>query len=621
MGIKTKVMIAAMIPLVIILIAIGGWQFVETNALLQDSFKRTSQLRDQAAAEKLDLIRTSGERLSQAVSDAGQQTVTAIKAGAEREIDILRSSQAELVDVVLTLAAPAIAGPLWNIDTEAVQRIADGLLNVPAIDGVVVYEGDSVFVEAGATNGGNQAERAIQDNGETIGRLVLFLNTSAIDNAMAAANTRTDAAETLVRNRAQTLQAEIQDEQEQAVAANQRAAQSAEAAAQEQLAERQEQQIATSAGITLAAMGLVAIAIFFALNTVVKPLRRMTETMNEAAEGREVQIEYLEREDEIGLQARALETFATAMQRTRQLEVEKAEADRKASEERARQRLDLANSFEDQVARVITQVKDRVAEMSNSVGRMADSASANHSMAGEARQTGESVGASVNTVAAAVEQLSASINEINRVTKDTREMMETADSMAREGVSSVSALVAAAEKIGAVIDLISDIAEQTNLLALNATIEAARAGEAGKGFAVVASEVKNLATQTAKATEDIKLQVQGIQSSTSTAATNIEKVSDLMVQANDAVGGIATSVSEQSAATGEISQSVAETARGASALTTFTESVEREASAASDASTAVTDGLSTLERDMSALDAAIDRFLDSLREGGKATAS
>jgi len=496
-----------------------------------------------------------------------------------------------------------------------VRTVADGLIEIPTIDGVVVYEGGNAFVEAGATGGALSARKDIENEGEKIGELVLFLNDDAIQAAQAAAADRTAAARQSVDRMMNQVMGSIEDEQNAAIQAAQRAQEEASARAARELAEQQQTSIVSAIVVTLLAMSGVAVALYFALDTVVRPLQRMTTAMNEAAASKEIEVDYVDRKDAIGRQARALQTFVSAMKRTRQLEIEKAEADRKASEDRARQRVQMAEDFEAQVAKVIHQVKDRVQAMASDIAVMADSAAANQSMASEARETGGQVGSSVNTVAAAVEELSSSINEIDRVTADTQRMMETANEMALQGVNSMSGLVESAESIGNVIDLISGIAEQTNLLALNATIEAARAGEAGKGFAVVAAEVKSLADQTAKATEDIKGQVQAIQSATQGAAGNIQNISDLMVEANNAVGGIAASVSEQSSATGEISASVSETARGATDLTAFTETVEKQAGDASSASNAVRDGLDGLEHDMSDLDRAVDTFLASLRGG------
>ena len=170
--------------------------------------------------------------------------------------------------------------------------------------------------------------------------------------------------------------------------------------------------------------------------------------------------------------------------------------------------------------------------------------------------------ANVETAATAAGELSSSIAEISRQLTHTSDVVRAAVSEAETTNSQIAGLSDSAQKIGAVIKLIRDIAEQTNLLALNATIEAARAGEAGRGFAVVASEVKSLAVQTAKATEDIAKQILAVQASTGSAVEAIRNISGRMREINTYASAVAVSVGQQNAATGEISHNVASAARG-----------------------------------------------------------
>ncbi len=168
-----------------------------------------------------------------------------------------------------------------------------------------------------------------------------------------------------------------------------------------------------------------------------------------------------------------------------------------------------------------------------------------------------------NTVAAATEQLSASVNEISGQMVKSTKVVDVAVDEARKSEQLVVGLVEAASKIDKVTALISDIADQTNLLALNATIEAARAGEAGKGFAVVASEVKSLANETAKATEEIKIQVAGIQDATSSTARAIQEITNIIGQIREISTSISGAVEEQSAATREVSSNITGVQRAA----------------------------------------------------------
>jgi methyl-accepting chemotaxis protein len=195
------------------------------------------------------------------------------------------------------------------------------------------------------------------------------------------------------------------------------------------------------------------------------------------------------------------------------------------------------------VSAVVTAVSAASTEMQSSAD----------SMSGTAEETSQRA----NTVASASEELSGSISEISRQITHSTEIARTAVTAAREANTMINGLATAAESIGAVVNMIQDIAEQTNLLALNATIEAARAGEAGKGFAVVASEVKALATQTAKATEQIAHQIGEIQGATGAAVAGIDSITKTIEEINSVTTAIASAVEEQGAATQEVNQNIA----------------------------------------------------------------
>ena len=168
----------------------------------------------------------------------------------------------------------------------------------------------------------------------------------------------------------------------------------------------------------------------------------------------------------------------------------------------------------------------------------------------------------MQAVASGAEELAASVGEISRQAADALSISTKAVEQANETNKIVSGLALAAQKIGDVVKLINNIAEQTNLLALNATIEAARAGEAGRGFAVVASEVKSLATQTSKATDEISGQIAEVQNSTTSAVNVIEAISQTISRINEISAAIAASVEEQSSVTQNMSENMQVAARG-----------------------------------------------------------
>ncbi len=179
----------------------------------------------------------------------------------------------------------------------------------------------------------------------------------------------------------------------------------------------------------------------------------------------------------------------------------------------------------------------------------------------------EEVAVNVQTVASSVEEMSASIREIAQSASQAAEVAGQAVASAEETNQTVTRLGQSSAEIGNVIKVITSIAQQTNLLALNATIEAARAGEAGKGFAVVANEVKELAKETAKATEEISQKIESIQSNTGGAVAAIQSISEVIDRISNIQTTIASAVEQQSATTNEISRNVSEVARGSNSIT------------------------------------------------------
>jgi len=175
---------------------------------------------------------------------------------------------------------------------------------------------------------------------------------------------------------------------------------------------------------------------------------------------------------------------------------------------------------------------------------------------------GEEVSANVSTVATAIEEMTASVSEIAGGSAEAALVAQEAVGLAARTSESVNRLGEASAEIGNVVNVITTIAEQTNLLALNATIEAARAGDSGKGFAVVANEVKELANETAKATDDIARRVAAVQAETQEAVASIEQIADIIGRINDHQTTIAGAIEEQVATTAEIGRSVAEAAAG-----------------------------------------------------------
>ena len=325
----------------------------------------------------------------------------------------------------------------------------------------------------------------------------------------------------------------------------------------------------TEVGLKALAILLAAVALGVLIaRSITRPLGVLIARMGALAAGETSQaVEGTERGDEMGELARAMEVFRGNSIENRRLLDQQEEMKRATALERSRALNDMAAGLEGRVRNVVAaigQVGDRLNGASQAMSRTAEQTS---DQTGAVVVATQQTSSNVQTVASAAEELAASGNEISRQVGLSAEIARAAAAEAEQTNVVVGTLASAAGRIGEVVRLIDDIASQTNLLALNATIEAARAGEAGKGFAVVAGEVKTLANQTAKATQEITAQIAAVQAETDKAVAAIQHIGETIIRVDEATSSIAGAVEEQNAAIHEITRSVQEAARGTREVT------------------------------------------------------
>ncbi len=360
----------------------------------------------------------------------------------------------------------------------------------------------------------------------------------------------------------------------------------------------------------------IALSFWIVLWRVTRPLGRMTGAMERLAAGdKQIEIAWTGRADEIGGMARALGVFRENAIENERLQHERSERESRTLEEKRGSMLELADRFEAQVTGVVEAVAGEIRQMEGIAGRMAETADQGTQKSAAVAAASREATSNVTTVAMAAEELSASISEIGRQAGQSADISGRAVEQAIRTDETVRGLTEAAGRIGEVVDLINDVAGQTNLLALNATIEAARAGEAGKGFAVVANEVKNLANQTAKATEEISKQIAAVQDETRDAVDDIQGIRDIIGELNDISMTIAAAVEEQGISTKEIARNVQQAAAGTEEVNANIESVSTAAGDTGSAARQVMTATESLAQRAGELSREFARFLAGIRNG------
>jgi methyl-accepting chemotaxis protein len=371
-------------------------------------------------------------------------------------------------------------------------------------------------------------------------------------------------------------------------------------------------------GAVLALALLVGLVGFvFVMQRVTRPIRAITDIMRRLADGdATVAIPGIARRDEIGDMAAAVEVFKENAIERQRLAGESLAAKQRAGDQRKIEMRKFAAQFESAVGRIVKVVSSSVDELHAVAGTLVEAARTTQKLAENAASASEEASRNVLSVSTTTEEMTASATDISLKAQHATAIAGEAVVQAQKTNVDVSQLSHAGERIGAVVKLISDIAEQTNLLALNATIEAARAGEAGRGFAVVASEVKSLATQTGNATKEIGTQIAAMQVATLEAVVTIKGIDATIGKVSEISRVIHDAIQQHAAATQEIARYACDAGGRATEVARDISSVSHQAFETGSASGQVLSAAQVLSDEVSKLRVEVERFLTELRAAG-----
>jgi methyl-accepting chemotaxis protein len=372
--------------------------------------------------------------------------------------------------------------------------------------------------------------------------------------------------------------------------------------------------IQTMAVAAAVAALLVLVLTMLIVRRVTKPLTSVTQSLTAIANGkRDIEIDCHERMDEIGEIARTVAVFKSNSLERQRLREQQAAAAAKAAEQRKFELSSFVDEFQASVGGILDKVLNSSGEFERVAQQLTQTARTTADLSGQSAGASETASEHVRSAAAASDELSNSISEITRRVQESNGIATEAVKQAAATDQRIAELSEAGARIGDVVKLITSIAEQTNLLALNATIEAARAGDAGRGFAVVAQEVKSLAGQTAKATEEIGSQIANMQMATEESVGAIKAIGETIERISDIATSISAAVEQQRAATQNIAHSVRAAASGTADVAVNIRNAARGAGETGETSSRMLASAKTLSSESLHLKAEVEKFLDGVR--------
>jgi methyl-accepting chemotaxis protein len=368
--------------------------------------------------------------------------------------------------------------------------------------------------------------------------------------------------------------------------------------------------------VSLGVILFISLAAFFYARTLIKPIQSMVSVMKTLTDGQyNVDIPGIQRGDELGAMARSVSVFKDSLIKMQDMRAEQEQLKIQAEKDRKATMLKLADDFDGRTKDVVAALAEAANDMRSAATQLNQSSQQTAHASTIVASAATEADANVQTVAAAAEELSASSQEIAKQVSSVAMKTSQAATEAASTSETVGQLNTYAQSVGEVVEAIRAIAEQTNLLALNATIEAARAGEAGKGFAVVADEVKKLALETSQKTDDINDRVVKIQEAVKQSVQAVNRIITNVQEIDHATTSVSGAVEEQTAATGEIGRNVTEASTGTQQVSQTIQDVSRNAAETGQSAQSVLKTAEELAQISSELNTQISGFLREIRQG------